>query len=240
MKVLGLILGTLCLAGQAAASDLPKAPADVVALATSWSGFYFGATAGWYQSRRQTVTFSTSDAPGTLGPSAGPAAPTSFASTGTVGGIHLGYNWQFAPRFLLGFEADRDFASTRGHGASFNVSTVGAIPFASDTDQVLPWFGTVRARLGFLPTEHLLIYGTGGFAYGRIDQDATYTNMSEFNSLSSSNGICNNLSVCYRGSKSRNADGWAAGGGMEYALPNHWTIRAEYLYVKLGGADSFD
>lgn len=27
---------------------------------------------------------------------------------------------------------------------------------------------------------------------------------------------------------------------MEYALPNNWTIRAEYLYVKLDGATNFN
>ncbi|WP_423754295.1 outer membrane protein, partial [Brucella melitensis] len=30
------------------------------------------------------------------------------------------------------------------------------------------WFGTVRARLGFTPTERLMVYGTGGLAYGKV------------------------------------------------------------------------
>jgi outer membrane immunogenic protein len=106
--------------------------------------------------------------------------------------------------------------------------------------RTLRWFGTVRGRLGFLPIDHLLIYGTGGFAYARIDQSASYTNTAPFSGLSSINGICMEASTCYAGTRGRTANGWTAGGGIEYALPNNWTIRAEYLYVKLDGPTSVD
>jgi outer membrane immunogenic protein len=32
-------------------------------------------------------------------------------------------------------------------------------------------------------------------------------------------------------SPSSRADGWVAGGGIEYAFADHWTARAEYLHV---------
>jgi opacity protein-like surface antigen len=32
----------------------------------------------------------------------------------------------------------------------------------------IDWFGTVRGRLGLLVSDQLLIYGTGGLAYGRV------------------------------------------------------------------------
>jgi outer membrane immunogenic protein len=241
MKGLCLVLGAVCLAGHAVAADLPvKAVAEPVAVPYTWTGFYFGGNAGWNRGNGQTVTFSTDDPPGTLGPSAGPAAPTSFSTSGAVGGFHLGYNWQLVQRWLIGFEADYDFAPVKGHGTSSNLSSLGAIPFTSDTDQTLRWFGTIRGRLGFLPIDHLLIYGTGGFAYARIDQSASYTNTAPFSGLSSINGICMEASTCYAGTRGRTANGWTAGGGIEYALPNNWTIRAEYLYVKLDGPTNFD
>ena len=32
----------------------------------------------------------------------------------------------------------------------------------------IDWFGTARARLGFLVNDQLLVYGTGGLAYGKV------------------------------------------------------------------------
>ena len=34
---------------------------------------------------------------------------------------------------------------------------------------------------------------------------------------------------------SSSVTGWTAGGGVEYALTDHWTAKAEYLHVDLGG-----
>jgi len=65
----------------------------------------------------------------------------------------------------------------------------------------------------------LLIYGTGGFAYGNVDYSAN----TNFN-----NGIT--FPVDFTETKT----GWTAGGGLEYALTNHWTVRAEYLHYDLG------
>ena len=39
----------------------------------------------------------------------------------------------------------------------------------------LPWFGTVRGRVGYLVIPTLLLYGTGGFAYGRWTRSALAT-----------------------------------------------------------------
>jgi outer membrane immunogenic protein len=35
-------------------------------------------------------------------------------------------------------------------------------------------------------------------------------------------------------SKNTTGEGWTIGGGLEYALTNHWTVRTEYLYADLG------
>ena len=46
---------------------------------------------------------------------------------------------------------------------------------------------------------------------------------------------CNANSVCFAGSSSKISTGWTLGGGIEYALWLHWTVKAEYLYVSLSG-----
>jgi outer membrane immunogenic protein len=32
--------------------------------------------------------------------------------------------------------------------------------------------------------------------------------------------------------------GWAAGGGLEYALSRNWSVKGEYLYIDLGKVSS--
>ena len=72
---------------------------------------------------------------------------------------------------------------------------------------------------------HLLIYGTGGFAYGGVNHLFQYSdNFPPFGSLFGG--------TYYSGTKT----GWTAGGGVEYApleFPN-WSLKAEYLYIDLG------
>lgn len=72
------------------------------------------------------------------------------------------------------------------------------------------WLGTVRGRLGY-SFDRLLPYVTGGLAVGDI--------------RASTPGL--------PGASQTNA-GWTVGGGLEYALTNKWSVKAEYLHVDLG------
>ncbi|WAC25687.1 outer membrane protein [Ancylobacter sp. SL191] len=119
------------------------------------------------------------------------AADASDDTNGFLGGIQAGYNWQTAGNFVLGIEAD-----------------LQASNIESPTYQ-LDYFGTVRARAGFA-FDQAMIYGTGGFAYGR----GTYQ----------LNGLSND----------QTQTGWTIGAGGEYAFAPNWTVKAEYLYLDLG------
>ena len=46
--------------------------------------------------------------------------------------------------------------------------------------------------------------------------------------------------TCFNGASSRTASGWTAGGGTEWVVLPNFTVKAEYLYVRLGGGDSFN
>ncbi len=76
----------------------------------------------------------------------------------------------------------------------------------------------MRGRLG-LAFGAALIYGTGGFAAARIE-DTVINNF--------------NTPVNLYGNFSTSKSGWAAGGGFEYAFAEHWSLKAEYLYLDLG------
>ena len=88
----------------------------------------------------------------------------------------------------------------------------------------LTWLGTTRARLGFVatPDNRLMIYATGGVAYGGGNSQ-----FSAFDATTDS---------FWSGNPSSSRVGWTIGGGVEYAITNNITIKGEYLYADLGSS----
>jgi outer membrane immunogenic protein len=86
-------------------------------------------------------------------------------------------------------------------------------------------FGTLRARLGFTPIDRLLIYGTGGLAYGHLESNSNIGEVITNPPPVFANAI---------GSVSSWQAGWTAGAGVEWAFAPHWSAKAEYLYYDLG------
>lgn len=201
---------------SASAADLPtkKAPPAFAppAMAVSWTGFYIGVNGG-YAGDQYKYPFSAN-----LGGAAIDGSAT-ITSSGFVGGAQVGYNYQFAPSWVGGLEADIDAASITGQlslSASSGGTTLSATA-GSKTD----YLGTVRARLGYLVTDRLLAFGTGGFAYGDVKSsvNASLTGLGSFGA-----------------SKTSDIDGWTLGAGVEYMINKNWTFKTEYLYVDLGDA----
>jgi outer membrane immunogenic protein len=122
--------------------------------------------------------------------------------SGVVGGGQLGYNYQMNS-FLIGLETDFQGTSIRtnnNNGSGFGNYYGGGAS--------LPWFGTVRGRVGYLFTQTLLLYGTGGFAYGDVN-----------------NPFWSNTRT-----------GWTVGGGVEWLFLPNWSAKLEYLYTDLSSS----
>ena len=157
---------------------------------------------------------------------------------GAVGGLEAGYNWQFDPRWVLGIEADLNGANFRGTGGSTSVySPTTNINLSSS--QAIDWYDTVRARIGWLATPNLLIFGTGGVAYGQVRNSAALTFVSPLpgSAAVGAGGFaitCTVNTTCYAGSSASTNVGWAAGGGLEWMFDRHWTAKVEYQFVDLG------
>jgi outer membrane immunogenic protein len=228
--------------GPAMAADMAvyKAPRPIVA-SNSWTGFYVGASAGYGWDDGPTATFVPNDplvqlftVGGGFGGTAPP--PASLGVKGGLGGLQAGYNWQINRNWLAGFEVDLDWSSLGGTGTSAFLLAGAATNFLAS--QNIRWFDTVRARLGYLATNDLLIYGTAGFAYGRVDENVTLNNLTNFINVGGGFGFAfacgRGQARCFAGGSSRTATGWTAGGGLEYAAWNNLSIKAEYLYVNLG------
>ena len=207
-----LLLGSAAFAvmtvGPAVAADLPvrgpvyKSPPPVV---YSWTGLYGGVNVGYSWGRQNnnwTVpTFFT--------------VSESQNMNGFIGGVQWGYNWQFGS-WVVGTELDFQASAQRG-------STTYCVDIACTTTATaghkLPWFGTSRTRIGYLPSQYVLLYLTGGLAYGQVKSDYTlYTG---------------GLGVANANFKDVRA-GYTVGAGVEGALGGGWTAKVEYLWVDLG------
>jgi outer membrane immunogenic protein len=226
----------LSVAGVAGAfaADMPvKAP--VYAPSHSWTGLYIGANAGYgYGNAPTSVVPNAIESAVTLDPTgfscpSGNCAPSPTGSrlNGFVGGGQIGYNFQFG-NIVAGLETDLSFANLHKSDSAAGPFFIGGI-FQTTVETKINWYGTLRTRLGFLPTNNLLVYGTGGLAYGGVKTTVTAFNIAPRNVCSPTG-----FSFCMTGSTGGTSTGWTIGAGMEYALSPAWTVKAEYLHIDLG------
>jgi outer membrane immunogenic protein len=210
-------------ASVAFAADLPaysvKAPPPAPAF--SWSGIYIGGHVG-YGWQKTAAHFSPANPITQFIFNLGGFPPTvGVDPRGFIGGGQLGYNWQLAPSWVVGIEAD---ISGTAINRTQSAPGVGGTLFTF-AEQKIDWFGTVRGRVGHV-WERALVYVTGGLAYGHA-RLSTKVLGSGLTDCTITDGWC--------GSDSKTLAGWTIGGGVEWALADSWSIKAEYLYYRLGG-----
>ncbi|MEF3366861.1 outer membrane beta-barrel protein [Methylocystis sp. 9N] len=233
----------LALAGSAFAADLPsyKAPPPPPPPPPfTWTGLYGGVNVGYGFNAGGSTVGSQIFRNGTAVPTAfqigGPSWWLDNNIHGVTGGGQAGYNYQFNPWFVVGAEFDIQASDIHG-----NVSGVSGFPAAGgfnpyvgtiNSAQHVDWWGTVRGRLGVtLPSwSNLMVYGTGGFAYGAVNNTYGYGAFVPpigTPGAAVANGVYDNTKT-----------GWTAGGGVEWtplSFPS-WSLKAEYLYVDLGSS----
>ena len=188
-------------AGSTFAADLPsrkEAPIFVPPPPPPpmWTGFYVGLNAGgtWADSSGTTLASGPLGGdpgwlPAWVGGISAVGASTGAQTTNAgafIGGGQAGYNFQFEQNFVVGIEADmQGVAGGNGSLSSANIAPLGPAPVRGyysagetmatslSTQKQLDYFGTVRGRVGYLALPNLLIYGTGGLAYGGVSSSAS-------------------------------------------------------------------
>lgn len=215
-----------------------RSPRAAQAPSAAWSGWYVGANAGYLDGAARintdAVVIASSTAPETG--AAMTAAATSAQSTGRggfIGGAQAGYNVLLSPVLIGGFEIDIQGTSLHGYSSVTNavdIDTFGTGTFVTSiaTSRSLDYLGTVRARLGATVTPSLLVYATGGLAYGGVRSST---------SLIQSTAVLGVPTVSTSGSFSDNRAGYAVGAGGEWMFLGKWSVKGEYLYYDLGRAD---
>jgi outer membrane immunogenic protein len=244
-KLLTTFAAFTALTAAASAADLPRRAAPPVFVPVpvfTWTGFYAGFNAGYgfdAGSRDPSTAIVTSRASGIVLPPAGsPTGAVIFSDRssqeGFTGGAQIGYNYQFTPGsgVVIGIEADAqyvDFGRDRGRLPNFVGAANPDLTYVNPNGlSSLDFFGTVRGRIGYA-FDRVLFYGTGGFAYGAGSTERSFGG--------------------FRGNDSFRT-GYAAGGGIEYALPTDSflnffrssavTLKVEGLYVNLDRNNASD
>jgi outer membrane immunogenic protein len=245
------LLVVFCIVPAQAADMALKAP--IIAPPPIWSGFYIGGVIG-YGFENGSVTSTPNDPAsalllnGTLGFRGEQPVASSFVANrnGVVGGFEAGYNWQVSPRWLLGLETDISGSGIRGQASGTSIAQGPPAATVSQTlaaQQNTDWYGTARGRVGFLATPNLLLFGTGGLAYGGVRDTANFTDTGPagLRVLVARGGFsfaCTTNATCFSGSGSTTLVGWTAGGGLEWLFDRHWSAKIEYQFVGLG-TDTF-
>jgi outer membrane immunogenic protein len=213
---------SFCLTSAAALALVAVAAAPAFAQDDSigsWTGPYAGVNFGFGGGAFSYPYAGTTDSAGTS-PAEGRLRQN---SSGVMGGVTLGYNYEMRDGLLVGLETDFDGTGVNANAGFSNFDTTG--PSSGSIQSRIDYLGTVRGRVGKpLFNNRFVPYITGGFAYGGVrTSDQTSTSPGGANPT----GFISPTQV---------QTGWTVGGGAEYALNRHLSFKAEYLYVDLSQA----
>jgi outer membrane immunogenic protein len=241
----------------------PLPPAPIY----TWTGWYVGGNVGYGWGDAHTDLDNNGAVNSVIfasNPSGFPF-PLQFADSdtaklnGAIGGAQVGYNYQINSRWVVGLETDFQASGQRGSGTFTEPFSSGACQIfqpsplaclsngpvqgtaATGYEAKIDWFGTLRGRVGFLVGDQVMVYGTGGLAYGRVETSST----TAFSGLTTQFiTLPLGAPFAFNGSAfnaSRTNVGFSAGAGIEGRLgflPANWTWKLEYLYVDLGSLDA--
>lgn len=104
-------------------------------------------------------------------------------------------------QFVVGLEGDVNGSTSHSNETNFGFVGDGREEFDA----------SIRGRIGYA-FDRVLIYATGGGAFGDFHSSLT----DPFGVVESHNP---------------GDIGWTVGGGLEYAIDNNWSVRAEYRYT---------
>jgi outer membrane immunogenic protein len=129
----------------------------------------------------------------------------SWNNSGFIGGGHLGYNYQYKS-FVFGVQGSFDLLSVSGTLNNYANFAPNIFTARSYHD----WLASVDGRVGYA-VKNYLFYAIGGYAFV-------------------ANNSVLSVNAAQVASVSNTINGYDVGGGVEYAINNQWSARAEYRY----------
>jgi outer membrane immunogenic protein len=140
------------------------------------------------------------------------------SSGSVIGGLHDGYSVQCG-RLVVGIESD--ISAFSADTSQFDPGA-GPCCLTITTQSNADWLSTSRLRIGLVHDDRLMFYVTGGIAAADINHKVS------------------DPLIIPGGFSESHSDwqwGWTAGGGVEMLRDDHWSLRAEALYVDLGSTN---
>lgn len=136
---------------------------------------------------------------------------------GQLGGV-IGFNYEIN-HWVFGLEGSGAYLWARDSRVDHFVNATDV--WRTSTSVETDYLATAGGRIGYAFCR-FMPYVTGGAAFGNIHyrQSITFPGGRVFNEES--------------GHKDEDNVGWFVGGGLEYALTDHWHIRGDYKYIDLG------
>jgi outer membrane immunogenic protein len=245
----GLAISALLIAAPlsvACAADMPvKAPPAPPAPVYDWTGFYVGAGLGFRSSDTKSDVTSASN---TVGGTPFNLISTAGCTTGVpcvlgepFNGIsfrfapYLGYNWQIAPRWVVGLEGDVGIGNrtTSLNGGYYPAPSIGLGAAFESFAVKTTWDASARVRAGFLVDPTVLFYVTGGPAWLHIESTSNCSTAAAGSCVGGAFGPPVITDATTR-------LGGTVGAGIEAMLWPNWIVRAEYRYSNYGTVSNTD
>jgi outer membrane immunogenic protein len=183
------------LAADLAARPYTKAPPAVYAPIYNWTGFYIGGHVG-----------------GAFRGNDGFAGTNNGSDDGRfLGGVQGGADYQFAPNWVLGIEAEYSWLGSNNNTVTFTGAGAGYVYTNNQRG-----LGSVTGRIGYTWGPALL-YVKGGYAFSDNSQNLTL-----------------NGGPAAFGADGGHQDGYTVGAGLEYMFAQNWSAKIEYQYYVFG------
>lgn len=225
------LFGAVLLAATAATAAVPAwsadlgpvRPAPVAGMAYSWTSWYLGGFVGGALAPNATATDPCRSAAATcwLSTNGGEVADYTVSSS-FIGGGTAGINYQLPGKAaVFGIETEFAYLKLDGSSSFAAASTAATAGNLYSSVSYGSWYNVTAARVGFA-WDRILFYGKGGLAVAPITT-----------SFWDSRGF-----LPAGVGKNDYALGWAGGGGIEWAVLDNWSVKAEYVWLGLNKTTS--
>ncbi|QYM72445.1 TonB-dependent receptor [Pseudochrobactrum sp. Wa41.01b-1] len=199
---------------------------ETEAVTTDWTGFFVGANIGMDWSKLSGTTTALNGTSNALAANESAALDLSGASFG----LQAGYNHQFSNGFVAGFEADISKPTFSGNQTTYSTESAdykdGTIQSVQDYQYDVA--ASAKAKFGYA-FNRMFIYGTGGIALmNEVQTRDQYISTGATSSMLGGTGTKFN----YSEQEEVTRLGFTLGAGMEYALSDKWSIKADYNYTR--------